>query len=271
MNIKRHEFDKLAFFLKSKVGINLEYSKKKNLVITRLRSLLEKQQFNNFEEYFNYIIQDKTGEGIRVLVNRLTTNYSYFYREPEHFEFLQKEILPYLAKNIEDKDIRIWSAGSSTGEEPFTLAMTVLDFFGLDINNWDTTILATDISSDVINTAIKGIYNKDKVINLPNEWVTKYFKKYDDENYILKDRVKDQVIFRRFNLIEKKYPFKKKFHVIFCRNVMIYFDNETRNETIKKFCNHLNSGGYLIIGHSETINRDEVSLKYIKPSIYRKE
>lgn len=156
-------------------------------------------------------------------------------------------------------------------EESYTLAMIMDEFFGRNKGMWDTKILATDISAKVLDVARRGIYNDNRIMPLPPAWRMNYLKKIDDENYIISDKIKNEVIYRKFNLMEETFPFRKKFHVIFCRNVMIYFDRETRNELIEKFYDMTSYGGYLFIGHSEYIDRTKTKYKYVAPSIYRKE
>ena len=190
-------------------------------------------------------------------------------REEEHFRFFRDKILPELVIRVKSKDLRIWSAGCSSGEEPYTLAMIIDEFFGNEKFFWDTKILATDISSKVLDEAQKGVYRNEELAAIPKSWKLAYFSSYDDENSVISDKIKDEVIFRRFNLMEK-FPFKRKFHVIFCRNVMIYFDEETKKNLIDKFYNCLEDGVYLFIVLSETLNRDPNKFKAVMPSVYRK-
>lgn len=191
-------------------------------------------------------------------------------REAEHFDYYRNTVLPYLANMIRDKDLRIWCCASSTGEEAYTLAMIQEDFFGRDKYLWDTKVLATDISEKVLNTAKKGVYENEHIASLPNSWKRDYFNSYTHTSSKVTDRIKHEVIFRRFNLMEPVFPYKKKFHVIFCRNVMIYFDKETKIELVRKLYNHMEEGGYLFIGQSESLMRDTTDFKYIMPSVYRK-
>lgn len=268
--ISDKEFNKLAQYVKSNYGINLS-EKKKILVVGRLQNILLQKNFNTFEEYFNYVISDKTGEAVTTLVNKLTTNHTFFLREAEHFEFFGSTVLPFWANVLKtSRDMRIWSAGCSSGEEAYTLAMIISDFLGTEKRLWDTKILATDISMNVLESAKAGIYLNENIEVIPSEWKRKYFRKIDNEKSIVNDNIMSEVIFRVFNLMST-FAFKKKFHVIFCRNVMIYFDNQTKNELINKFYEYTEPGGYLFIGHSETIRRDETKYKYIMPAVYRKE
>ncbi|MCX8131663.1 MAG: protein-glutamate O-methyltransferase CheR [Clostridia bacterium] len=271
LDISDKEFERLATYMKANYGINMT-EKKKTLVMGRLHNVLIQNNFKSFSEYYEYIISDKTGDAVTTLINKLTTNHTFFMRESQHFDYLKKNVLPYLAeKEKSRKDLRIWSAGCSTGEEPYTLAMILSDFFGLEKPQWDTKVLATDISSKVLNAADKGIYSNEHIASLPDYWKRNYFRPHDTENSIVADRIKSEVIFRLFNLMTNYFPFKRQFHVIFCRNVMIYFDAETKRELVNKFYDSTEPGGYLFIGHSESLNRSESGYKYILPAVYRKE
>jgi chemotaxis protein methyltransferase CheR len=270
ITIKDNEFKKLTAYIKANYGINLK-EEKRALVNGRLQGVLAENGFKDFEQYYEYILSDKTGNAITTLINKITTNHTYFMREEEHFYYVRDNVLPFLTSTIPNKDLRIWSAGCSSGEEPYTLAMLIDDFLGKEKIWWDAKILATDISSKVLEKAKKGVYQNEDLTTIPSQWRLKYFKGFDNENSVLTDKIKNEVIFRKFNLMEEEFPFRNKFHVIFCRNVMIYFDSETRRRLVNKFYDALEYGGYLFIGHSESINRDETKFKYVKPAIYRKE
>lgn len=270
IDITEKEFLKLAEFIKSNYGINLK-EEKKSLVIGRLHNVLMQKDFQSFSDYYDYVVADKTGDAAIVLIDKITTNHTFFMREVDHFYYFKNTVLPYLASSVKDKDLRIWSAGCSTGEEPYTLAMVLDEHFGNEKIQWNSKVLATDISGKVLDTAKKGVYNNSEIATLPAQWRLSYFKKYDQENSILVDKIRDEVIYRKFNLMDAVFPFKRKFHVIFCRNVMIYFDNKTRDELVNKYYQHLEHGGYLFIGHSESLNRDTTRFKYIMPAVYRKE
>lgn len=267
--ITEKEFIQLADYIKANYGINLKLEKQA-LVSGRLQNVLLQNNINNFSDYYNYIVSDKTGTAAITLIDKITTNHTFFMREMEHFSYFRENVLPNLVKTIGGKDLRIWSAGCSSGEEPYTIAMIIDEFFANERQNWDTKILATDISSKVLETAINGVYENDKIASLPSTWKMKCFNKLQDEKSILIDKIRNEVIFRKLNLMDKVFPFKKKFHVIFCRNVMIYFDYKTKMELIQKFYNFMEPGGYLFIGHSESLGRDETLYKYILPAVYRK-
>lgn len=269
LTITEKEFLLLSELIHSKYGISLR-SEKKSLVIKRLHQVLETEGFENFTDYYNAIKGDKTGEMLRVLADKITTNHTYFMREEEHFYFLRDTILPQLKTTIKNRDLRIWSAACSTGEEAYTIAMIVNEFFGQENKLWDTKILATDLSRKVLSVAEKGIYSNESVKTLPKKWIVRYMEKLDSENYGIKDIIKKQVIYRQFNLMQAVFPFKKPFDVIFLRNVLIYFDNNTQVELIEKMYDLLKPGGYLLIGHSEFISKQTSKFQYVKPAIYRK-
>lgn len=267
INIKEKEFKELTEFMKYNYGINL--TQKKSLIEGRLSNILIEKGFYNFSEYLKYVFADPSKKEITTLINKLTTNHTYFMREEGHFHYLKDKVLPYLVGTIKERDLRIWSAGCSSGEEPYTLAMLLSDYFGGEKAAWDSKILATDISTRALQAAEKGIYLSESMQDVPNFWKAKYFSKVDAAQYRVKDEIRNEVIFRSFNLMDS-FPFKKKFHAIFCRNVMIYFDNKTKMELVNKFYEFTEPGGYLFIGHSESINKEETKYKYIMPAVYRK-
>jgi len=266
ININEKEFNRITNFMKLNYGIDL--SKKRHLIEGRLNNSLLLKGFSTYDSYFDYAFSNS--HELTELINTLTTNHTYFMREPEHFEFFKNTILPYFEKTIKDRDLRIWSAASSTGEEAYTLAMIIADYFGDKKSLWDTKILATDISQKVLNVGKRGVYPSETLEKLPKEWKEKYFKKLDSNFYEVIPKIRNEVIFAQYNLMNETMPFKKKFHIIFCRNVMIYFDNKTKEELINKLYDSLEIGGYLFIGHSESINRETTNFKYVKPAIYKK-
>lgn len=268
--ISDKEFKQLSEYIQKNYGIYLK-DEKQTLLTGRLSNVLVEKNFNTFAEYFNYIVADKTGEAVVTLIDKITTNHTFFMREGDHFKFFKEKVLPHLERTSTDKDLRIWSAGCSSGEEPYTLAMIMDEYFGVDKKWWDTKVLATDISSKVLDIAVKGIYNNDSIAMIPSYWKLKYFEKQGSDKSVLIQRIRNEVIYRKFNLMDKSFPFRKKFQAIFCRNVMIYFDNKTKIELIQKFYDELEPGGYLFIGHSESLNRNETAFKCIQPAVYRKE
>ena len=270
LNIADKEYKLLADYILKNYGIKLG-SQKKALVAGRLQNILLQKNFSNISEYFDYVVSDKTGNAAASLIDKITTNHTFFMRESEHFYYFRDNVLPYLANTVKTRDLRIWSAGCSTGEEAYTLAMIMQDYFGADKELWDTRILATDISGKVLEAAKKGEYRNKDIEAVPFYWRSGYFRKTGGEKSVISDKIKAEVIFRSFNLMNSRFPFKKKFHVIFCRNVMIYFDSETKKNLTDKFYDSLETGGYLFVGHSESLGREGTGLKYVMPAVYRKE
>lgn len=261
------EFEEIAKYVQANYGINLQ--KKRELVKTRLFNLLTERDLMSYGDYFNQVYQDKTGKEAERLLNAITTNYTYFFREPTHFDFMVKYALPWLEETLESKDLRIWSAGCSTGEEPYSIVIQLDEYFGYRGKAWDKRILATDISSKALSYAKKGAYSAEIAKALSAQRLAQYFDR-DDNQVKVKEKVKNEVIIRKFNLMNELFPFKKKFHIIFCRNVMIYFDEKTKIDLVNRFYEMTEQGGFLFIGHSESLHRDKTKYKYIKPAIYRK-
>jgi chemotaxis protein methyltransferase CheR len=272
IHITDEEFKQLRDLVYKNIGINLT-EEKRNLLMGRLQKILRQKGFDNFSSYYNFVISDKSGDALSELANSISTNHTFFYREKDHFEFFLEQVLPefnerLLKENVHD--FRLWSAGCSSGEEPYNIVMLMKEYFGAEYKKWDAGVLATDISEKALETARKAIYSDDRIKYLPPNYKKKYFKSIDSANWEVVDDVKSEVTFRRFNLMNQVFPFKKKFHVIFCRNVMIYFDEQTRITLVNKFYDLLVPGGYLFIGHSETLKREVHKFQFVMPALYRK-
>ncbi len=270
MVITEQEFRQFADYIKANYGIHFK-NEKKALVEGRLGHVLASMNFSSITDYMNYVMADKSGKALSVLLDKITTNHTFFMREPAHFSYFKDAVLPYLSKTVTNRDLRVWSAACSSGEEPYTLAMIMDEYFGPNKASWDTKILATDISPGVLASARAGIYGKDRMNDIPESWKRLYFKEYDEGRYILSERIRSEVIFSSLNLMDAAYPFKRKMHVIFCRNVMIYFDNDTKDRLAERLYDVTEPGGFLFIGHSEGLNRDKTRYRYIMPAVYRKE
>ncbi len=245
------EFMLIREYVKNNYGINLT-SEKKSLIYSRLKSVLDKQGLKNFTEYYDYLLKDRTGNAIMTFIDKITTNHTFFMREIDHFEFLKSTILPQIEENSKDKDVRIWCAGCSSGEESYTLEIILTEYFK-NKGNWDTELLATDISTSALKKAIKGVYSKEQIKPLSENWKSNYFKSINANFSQINDEIKNKITYRKFNLMDEKFPFKKKFQTIFCRNVMIYFDDETRTKLVQKFYDASEKGAYLFIGQHLTI------------------
>ena len=267
MKLTNNDFLCLNTFMYKNYGINLE--NKRTLVETRLTIVVKKLGFNDFKSYIDNLRRDKTGEQASIIVGKLTTNFTYFMREEAHFEFLKNEILVPSLKKQPVGVIKIWCAASSTGEEPYCISMLAASVFGPAAKS-KVSITASDISNNVLRHAKNGIYTEDKIAKLPPNWVKSYMKKVDTKNYEINRNIKSLVDFKYFNLNQNICWEVRKYDVIFCRNVMIYFDNPTKQVLCKKLYDSLKPGGYLIIGLSENLSNLETGFVRVKPSVYKK-
>ena len=262
------DFNRLHTYIKANYGIDL--SKKKQLIVSRLSNTLASRGYRSFSEYVDEILTGRDKEMVTSMLNKLTTNYTYFLREEAHFQFLQNTVLPDLAKkHARDKTLSIWSAGCSSGEEPYTISMYLKEFFGSQANSWDTRILATDISQQILNKARNPVYREESLERLSSSWKQKYFVKNKDNTYTIAPVIKQNVIFQTFNLMNP-IRFRRPFDLIFCRNVMIYFDQATNDALVQRFYDATVPGGYLLIGHSEGLNKAACPYEYLMPAIYQK-
>ena len=240
---------------------------KKDMVYSRLARRIRTLKLQNFANYINYLEHNKDKEFVE-FINAITTNLTSFFREPHHFEFLKDTIIPEIKKNHRlDKRVRVWSAGCSTGMEPYTIAMSTHNAFPAD---WDFKILATDLDTSVLSTAKNGVYQGSSVTGINDELLKSHFL-HDQvgERYKVKDKLKKLITFKQLNLLES-WPMKGKFDVIFCRNVVIYFDLETKNQLFRRYAEMLQPNGYLILGHSETMSREVSEFKTLGRTIYQK-
>ncbi len=261
------EFKYISTYIKDNYGLNL--TKKKTLIEGRLGNYVSGLGYQNYMDYFRYAMSDKAADEMVVLINKLTTNHTYFLRENEHFDFYRDTVLPWVDKTLRVRDLYVWSAGCSSGQEPYTLSMITLNYLGANAASWDSTILASDISDKVLAAAKEGLYSKEELSGLPDNWLRRYFVSRGNDKYSISDTLRNNVAFRNFNLLSP-FPFKKPFHAILCRNVMIYFDTPVKNAIINKFYDALLPGGYLFIGLSESLSGCSHKFKFIKPSIYQK-
>ena len=226
LTLTDQDFQRLYVYIKQHYGIDL--SKKKQLIVSRLSHTLAAQGFQDFKSYVDEILSGRDPDMVTAMLNKLTTNYTYFLREEAHFKYFQEIVLPDLErKHARDKSLAIWSAGCSSGQEPYTISLFLLEYFGAKASQWDTRILATDISNKILDEAIHAVYPEESMEPLPATWKTKYFVKTGGGKCTISPALKKNVIFRPFNLMDP-ISFKRKFDLIFCRNVMIYFDQDTR-------------------------------------------
>ncbi|HBD00481.1 MAG TPA: chemotaxis protein CheR [Lachnoclostridium sp.] len=269
LTISQHDFIRLVDFMKKNYGIDL--SKKMQLIMGRLSNTIISMGYTSFTDYVDHILSSQNQADLEIMLNKLTTNYTYFMREEAHFNFFRDTVLPYLISTKKNKVLSIWSAGCSSGEEPYTISMIIKDTLGAQAALWDTRVLATDISQNALRAAKEAVYDEESLKNLPPGWKSKYFVKSPEQGlYSVAPAIKSNVIFQTFNLMDP-IRFRLKFDIIFCRNVMIYFDQNTKDGLIQRFYDATAPGGYLFIGHSETINKEKTPYRYLMPATYRKE
>lgn len=247
-------------------GIDL--SNKKQLISSRLSNALKQRGYTDFRSFLQHLFTTKDSADLELVLNKLTTNYTFFLREKDHFTYFYDRILPELERRHQkDRVLSIWSAGCSSGEEPYTLSIYLKEYFGPNASRWDTRVLATDISQQAMQKAQAGIYNLPA--DIPSTWLGRYFvPEQTAGQYAVSQQIRENVIFRTFNLMEPIH-FRLKFDVIFCRNVMIYFNQETRDALVRRFHGALNPGGYLLVSHSESLSQNPL-FQAVAPSVYRK-
>jgi chemotaxis protein methyltransferase CheR len=252
-------------------GIHLT-TQKKELVRARLTKILREQGLTDFREYYDKVVADTSGIELSCLLDAISTNQTAFWREPKHFQYLAEEILPaWPAERRQPLKGKLWSAGCSSGEEPYTLAILLMTAFpGEDLSQ--VKIHASDLNTRVLSQAELGIYPLSRLEPLAPEWRRRFFQKGvgQRQGFVrVKTEVRRLVNFFRFNLMDQ-LPFREELDIIFCRNVMIYFEKETQVKLVNKFYDCLRPGGYLFIGHSESLCNHRHQFSYVKPTIYRK-
>jgi len=264
-------FQKISSLIYEKAGIELKNGKQA-LVSARLGKKLREAGCHSYEEYLSRIEADGTGESLIALIDALTTNYTSFLRERSHFDYLRK-ILPAMAS--QGAGLRgaldIWCAAASTGEEPYTLAISAAEALGSEAYS-RCRILATDISTRVLATARCGIYPAERMTEIPKDWLAKYWLRGEGTSQGMckvKPEIARMVEFRRLNLIEQ-FSHPRAFPVVFCRNVMIYFDKSTQERVVSRISRFLAPGGYLFVGHSESLSGIAHALDCVAPAVYRK-
>jgi len=268
MKISDADFKRLYEMMESKYGINLK--QKKVLIEGRLSNTITQRGFSDFTSFLNMIFADRTGTEMIGLLNKLTTNHTYFYREEEHYKYMKEVVLPYFEKEKKDRRVYLWSAASSSGEEPYTNMMALLEYFSGRSTMWNLSTLATDISQRVLDIAKAGIYHKESLSKLPPAWAKKYFTPQPNDCFKVSPELTKRVEYKTFNLMDK-IPFRMyPFDLIFCRNVMIYFEMEVKIALVNRLYDVLRPGGYLFIGHAESVPRDKTKFEYVRPAIYRK-
>ncbi len=264
------DFEYIRDLVGERTGIVLS-DHKVDMVYGRLARRLRQLDISSFQNYLSVLEDKSNSDELIEFTNALTTNLTSFFREPHHFDFLLKKGIPDLLKRRPNKRLRIWSAGCSTGEEPYTLAITLNEAIP-NIKNWDVKILATDLDSNVVAKGKAGVYTQDRVNGIDKGRLNKWFKKGRND---LLDKVRvsqnlqDLITFKQLNLLHE-WPMKGKFDFIFCRNVVIYFNKDTQRELFDRYADHLADDGYLIVGHSESLHKVSDRFKLLGKTIYSK-
>ena len=265
------QFSAIAQLVYKMAGINLT-SGKKQLVRARLNSRLRELKLPDFDSYINHIQSDGSGNELVLMLDSISTNLTSFFREGHHFAYLRQEILPQIAAAAKgERRVRIWSAGCSSGEEPYSIAISLSEAIQNGLG-WDLKILATDLSTRVLAKAATGIYANQQVDGIPRNILMRHFGKVTIDGvpaWQIKPTLRKMITFGRVNLMER-WPMQGPFDVIFCRNVMIYFNKQTQNVLINRYYDLLRPGGVMFIGHSESLAGTSHKYKYVKPTIYQK-
>ena len=271
IEMTREEFNLLSTFITNNYGIKLP-GVKKVMLQSRLQKRLRMLNMPTFKDYCEYAFTKGNEHEIINMIDLVSTNKTDFFREPVHYTFLSEEALPTIVARKSQKMIKIWSAGCSSGEEPYSIAITVSEFLK-KFPGIDFSITGTDISSRILNKAINGIYDENKIDVIPIDIKKKYFLKSKDPS-LKKVRVvselRKKINYKRLNFMDNGYNMKEMFDIIFCRNVLIYFDRENQEKVINKLCGFLKKGGYFFLGHSESVLKMNIPLQQTKPSTFIK-
>jgi chemotaxis protein methyltransferase CheR len=264
------EFHRLKGFIYDECGIVIT-DVKKTMLETRLLKRVKSLGLHSYKEYCDYLFSpDGIEAELHHMINQVTTNKTDFFREPAHFDFLTTRILPNLKNR--GRPVMIWSAGCSSGEEPYTLAMTMKEYERTHHGS-SFFILATDISTKVLEKAERAVYEEERISPIPLAYQGKYLSRSKDRSpslYRIRPELRSHVQFRRLNFMDDSFGFKEQMDVIFCRNVIIYFDKATQEKLLNKFCECLAPGGYVFMGHSETLLGMKVPLVPVAPTVYRR-
>jgi chemotaxis protein methyltransferase CheR len=266
IKLKKAQFERISQLVGQLTGINL-HSGKQELVRARLAKRLRLLGLKSFDTYMEYLEHDHPEGEVVAMIEAMTTNKTSFFREPQHFSYLRRQIVPGLT----NRKIRVWSAGCSSGEEPYSAAISLEEAIQ-DHALWDIEILATDLSSPMIAHARKAVYGAKHLQDVPPLLISKYFACIETRparRYRVIEPLRRRVHFVRLNLMGE-WPMKGPFDVIFCRNVMIYFDKVVQGRLVNRFWKLLKPGGHLFVGHSESLAGSPHKFRYVQPAIYVK-
>lgn len=271
--LSAEEFKRLSEFITSNYGIKLP-EHKKVMVEGRLHKRLKALNIETFAEYIELVLGDEETEEVINMINAVSTNKTDFFREPAHFDYMTKEILPDLFKRSGHDGIKIWSAAASTGEEIYTIAMVLEEFMrSSGMKKQAYSIFGTDISVDVLRAAVNGVYHINRISDVPMDLKRRYFLKNKDPKnptVRMKPELRHKTKFGRLNLMDEDYALDDTYDIIFCRNVLIYFDRINQEKVINRLARKLKPGGYLFVGHSESLFDKGTDFQLVKPTIYKK-
>jgi len=270
ISLSDEEFEKLRDLVYKISGISLANTKKE-LVISRFSKRVKALKLNSFSDYYELLVSPGGFSEVQNFINSITTNKTDFFRESHHFDFIVSTFIPQIVAAGKPV-VRIWSAACSTGEEPYTIAM-VMSKYLCEPHGIPVKILATDIDTNVLKTAARGVYDSHAIGQVPEKYLKRYFLRGKDDNfglYKIKEEIRKMVTFKQLNFIAPEYPITSTFDIIFCRNVIIYFSPETKKMVVGKLFRYLNEGGYIMMGHSETLFNMIEGLVYLKNTVYQK-
>lgn len=270
--LKEHEFKKLSQFIMTEYGIKMPFEKRVMLQ-SRLQKRLKALNIDNFKDYIDYLFSPHgMSEEVIHMMDVVSTNKTDFFRESVHFDYMLTDALPYLTNEKGINNINIWSAGCSSGEEPYTLAITMSEFIETH-KSINFNVFASDISTKVLKTAANAIYREERIENIPMVLKKKYFlksKNREDKKVRVIQKLREKVKFARINLLDLSPVNHTEYQIIFCRNVLIYFDRPTQHKIISALCSNLIPGGFLFLGHSESISGMDLPLKPLIPTVFSK-
>lgn len=271
--LSKRNFDLLAKYIYDYSGIKMPHSKM-TMLEGRLRRRLRVTGMPTFDSYCDYLFKHGGIEAESIfLIDAVTTNKTDFFREPKHFDYMVQTALPDLLRTYADRRIRTWSSACSTGAEPYTMAMVLSEFLSSSAPERDFFVLATDLSTDVLQKAQRAVYQSELLAPVPADMMSKYVMRPSDnrrQEMRISPKLRSRVGFARLNLMDETYPIGDLMHMIFCRNVLIYFDKPTQQHVLSRLCDALLPGGYLFIGHSETVTGFDLPIRQVANTVFKR-
>jgi chemotaxis protein methyltransferase CheR len=271
--LSKRNFEALSKFIYSYSGIKMPMNKT-TMLEGRLRRRLRVTGISTLDAYCDHLFKEGGIEQEAIyLIDVVTTNKTDFFREPKHFDFMREVALPEIVGQFSDRRLRIWSSACSTGAEPYTLAMVLSDFIRTAAPEKDYFVLATDLSTDVLRKAQKGIYPADMMAPVPSDMMRRYVMRSASsqrQDMRITPALRQKIGFARLNLMDASYPVGEPMHIVFCRNVLIYFDKQTQQRVLSRLCDCLLPGGYMFIGHSETVTGFNLPIRQVANTVFKR-